>query len=61
MSLAMTNCGRLGWVSDRTGYRYTPVDPDTGAPCPPMPAAFIDIAHAPLPRQGSPITIPTHA
>jgi alkylated DNA repair dioxygenase AlkB len=24
MSVAMTNCGRLGWVSDRTGYRYTP-------------------------------------
>jgi DNA alkylation damage repair protein AlkB len=44
MSVAMTNCGRLGWVSDRTGYRYTPVDPDTGAPWPAMPAAFLDIA-----------------
>jgi alkylated DNA repair protein (DNA oxidative demethylase) len=44
MSVAMTNCGRLGWVSDRTGYRYTSVDPDTGAPWPAMPAAFIDIA-----------------
>jgi alkylated DNA repair protein (DNA oxidative demethylase) len=33
MSVAMTNCGRVGWVSDRTGYRYEPVDPDTGAPC----------------------------
>jgi alkylated DNA repair protein (DNA oxidative demethylase) len=44
MSVAMTNCGRLGWVSDRTGYRYSPVDPDTGAPWPSMPAAFIDIA-----------------
>ena len=44
MSVAMTNCGRLGWVSDPSGYRYTPVDPDTGAPWPAMPAAFIDIA-----------------
>ena len=44
MSVAMTNCGRLGWVSDRTGYRYDPVDPGTGAPWPAMPGAFLDIA-----------------
>lgn len=44
MSVAMTNCGRLGWVSDRTGYRYSSVAPDTGAPWPAMPGAFIDIA-----------------
>jgi DNA oxidative demethylase len=44
MSVAMTNCGRLGWVSDRTGYRYDSVDPDTGAPWPTMPEAFLDIA-----------------
>src|ERR1700680_4353333 len=50
MSVAMTNCGRLGWVSDRTGYRYGPVDPGTGAPWPAMSrrsrccAAFLDIA-----------------
>ena len=44
MSVAMTNCGRLGWVSDGTGYRYTPVDPDTGVPWPAMPALFLDIA-----------------
>ena len=44
MSVAMTNCGRVGWVSDRTGYRYDPVDPDTGAPWPAMPAAFLDLA-----------------
>src|SRR3984893_11323725 len=43
MSVAMTNCGRVGWVSDRTGYRYDPVDPDTGAPWPAMPEAFLDI------------------
>lgn len=44
MSVAMTNCGRTGWVSDRTGYRYDPVDPDTGAPWPPMPSAFVNLA-----------------
>ena len=30
MSVAMTNCGRLGWVTDRTGYRYDEIDPETG-------------------------------
>jgi alkylated DNA repair protein (DNA oxidative demethylase) len=44
MSVAMTNCGRVGWVSDRKGYRYDPVDPDTGAPWPPLPAPFLDLA-----------------
>ncbi|PYS01061.1 MAG: DNA oxidative demethylase AlkB [Acidobacteria bacterium] len=44
MSVAMTNCGRVGWVSDRTGYRYDPKDPQTGSPWPAMPAAFLDIA-----------------
>jgi alkylated DNA repair protein (DNA oxidative demethylase) len=44
MSVAMTNCGRVGWVSDRTGYRYDPVDPDTGAPWPPMPELFLRLA-----------------
>jgi alkylated DNA repair protein (DNA oxidative demethylase) len=44
MSVAMTNCGRVGWVSNRAGYRYDPIDPDTGAPWPPMPAAFLDVA-----------------
>jgi len=44
MSVKMTNCGALGWVSDRRGYRYSPVDPDSGAPWPPMPAAFATLA-----------------
>jgi alkylated DNA repair protein (DNA oxidative demethylase) len=44
MSVAMTNCGRVGWVSDRTGYRYDPSDPDTGAPWPSVPARFLDLA-----------------
>lgn len=44
MAVAMTNCGPLGWVSDRGGYRYEPDDPQTGRPWPAMPAAFADLA-----------------
>jgi alkylated DNA repair protein (DNA oxidative demethylase) len=40
-SVAMTNCGRLGWVSDRRGYRYQPDHPDTGRPWPAMPARLL--------------------
>ena len=40
MSVAMTNCGQAGWVSDRTGYRYDALDPDTGSGWPPIPAVF---------------------
>jgi len=46
MSVAMTNCGAVGWVSDRRGYRYDPIDPDTGHAWPPMPASFQHIAIA---------------
>jgi DNA oxidative demethylase len=44
MSVAMTNCGRAGWVTDRTGYRYEPADPTTGRPWPAMPALFQELA-----------------
>lgn len=44
MSVAMSNCGALGWVSDRTGYRYDAKDPLSGKPWPPMPACFSDLA-----------------
>ena len=44
MSVAMTNCGHLGWVTDRKGYRYTTADPTTGRPWPPLPGVFEDIA-----------------
>ena len=44
MSVAMTNCGQAGWVSDRTGYRYDQHDPLSGEPWPAMPAAFLDLA-----------------
>ena len=45
MSVAMTNCGALGWTTDRRGYRYTTVDPETGQPWPAMPAAFARLAN----------------
>lgn len=44
MSVAMTNCGAAGWVSDRSGYRYDGVDPESGRPWPEMPAAFRALA-----------------
>jgi len=44
MSVAMTNCGRAGWVTDRSGYRYDPIDPTTQREWPAMPAAFARIA-----------------
>lgn len=44
MSVALTNCGQYGWVTDRTGYRYDPIDPATGRPWPAMPDAFMDVA-----------------
>ena len=44
MSVAMTNCGAAGWVTDRTGYRYDPHDPETGATWPEMPDIFRTLA-----------------
>jgi DNA oxidative demethylase len=44
MSVAMTNCGRVGWVTDRTGYRYDANDPEAGTPWPPMPPVFRELA-----------------
>jgi DNA oxidative demethylase len=44
MSVAMTNCGSLGWVSDRTGYRYDTIDPESGQPWPQMPPIFRELA-----------------
>ena len=44
MSAAITNCGPLGWVSDRHGYRYQAIDPDGGAPWPFMPPGFARLA-----------------
>jgi DNA oxidative demethylase len=44
MSVAMTNCGSVGWVTDRTGYRYDGVDPESGKPWPAMPPSFRALA-----------------
>lgn len=44
MSVAMTNCGNAGWVTDRGGYRYDGADPESGRPWPPMPPIFRDLA-----------------
>jgi alkylated DNA repair protein (DNA oxidative demethylase) len=44
MSVGMTNCGTLGWVTDRSGYRYDPIDPESGLPWPAMPDSFASLA-----------------
>jgi alkylated DNA repair protein (DNA oxidative demethylase) len=44
MSVAMTNCGRAGWITDRKGYRYDLADPLTGRAWPPMPPSFRELA-----------------
>ncbi len=44
MSVALTNCGSYGWVTDHTGYRYQANDPDSGKPWPPMPDVFRKLA-----------------
>lgn len=44
MSVRMTNCGALGWVTDKErGYRYQPTHPQTGEPWPPIPQALLSI------------------
>lgn len=44
MSVAMTNCGAAGWVTERSGYRYDGIDPETGRPWPAMPEIFAALA-----------------
>jgi len=44
MSVAMSNCGEVGWISDRRGYRYVPCDPLDGRPWPAMPPLFAQLA-----------------
>jgi alkylated DNA repair protein (DNA oxidative demethylase) len=44
MSVAMTNCGAAGWITDATGYRYGPCDPDTSKPWPAMPVVLSELA-----------------
>jgi alkylated DNA repair protein (DNA oxidative demethylase) len=54
MSVAMTNCGAAGWVTDRSGYRYVALDPVSGQPWPAMPACFLDLATAAAIEAGYP-------
>lgn len=58
MSVAMTNCGRLGWTSDRHGYRYTETDPQTGCAWPGMPEIFREVAHEAASAAGFPDFMP---
>ncbi|SMO56262.1 DNA oxidative demethylase AlkB [Paracoccus laeviglucosivorans] len=52
IGVEMTNCGALGWVSDRRGYRYEPHDPLTDRPWPRMPQAFRELARDAAARAG---------
>jgi len=54
MSVALTNCGALGWTTSPQGYRYTTHDPATGAPWPAMPAAFLRLARDAAAEAGFP-------
>jgi alkylated DNA repair protein (DNA oxidative demethylase) len=54
MSVAMTNCGSAGWVTDRTGYRYDRLDPESGRPWPDLPASFITLAAEAAAKAGYP-------
>lgn len=46
MSVALSSCGTFGWTTDRSGYRYTRHDPQTGQPWPKMPEVFLQMAQA---------------
>lgn len=54
MSVAMSNCGPLGWVSDASGYRYTTHDPHSGQPWPALPPALLVLAQRAAAQSGYP-------
>jgi len=54
MSVAMSTCGQVGWVTDRSGYRYSPTDPLTGQAWPAMPPAFLHLATTAAAEAGYP-------
>jgi alkylated DNA repair protein (DNA oxidative demethylase) len=58
MSVAMTNCGTAGWVTDRSGYRYDSVDPESGKKWPAMPEEFLDLATRAAAAGGFPGFVP---
>ncbi|MCR9144876.1 MAG: DNA oxidative demethylase AlkB [bacterium] len=54
MSVAITNCGRFGWVSDRKGYRYASEDPVSGRPWPALPESWERLAREAAEAAGYP-------
>jgi DNA oxidative demethylase len=58
MSVALTNCGTYGWVTDRTGYRYDSIDPETGQHWPGMPGNFLELARDAASAAGFPACSP---
>ena len=54
MSVAITNAGALGWISDRSGYRYSAVDPDSGLAWPPLPSSLTTLAQSAAAMAGYP-------
>ncbi|WP_434589080.1 DNA oxidative demethylase AlkB [Pseudomonas sp. R4-83] len=52
MSVGTSSCGRLGWITDRRGYRYSSVDPFSGLAWPALPAGFTDLAHTAAEQAG---------
>lgn len=58
MSVAMTNCGAAGWVTDRKGYRYDALDPSSGRAWPAMPALFLRLAGDAATEAGFPGFVP---
>src|SRR6202022_3435341 len=58
MSVAMTNCGAAGWVTDRIGYRYDSHDPQSGLPWPALPDCFLDLAITAATDAGYPHFVP---
>jgi alkylated DNA repair protein (DNA oxidative demethylase) len=58
MSVAMTSCGALGWITDRRGYRYVSADPESGRAWPRMPPTFLRLAAAAAEAAGFPGFVP---
>jgi alkylated DNA repair protein (DNA oxidative demethylase) len=58
MSVAMTNCGPRGWITDRKGYRYDAVDPETRSAWPPMPECFLALGINAAAEAGFPSFVP---
>jgi alkylated DNA repair protein (DNA oxidative demethylase) len=58
MSVAMTNCGALGWLTDRTGYRYDAIDPEMQRHWPQIPKPFLELATTAAEDAGFPAFTP---